>query len=164
VRAGEADLTIALFPAVRSAAPSPRPPVAPSPRPAAGGFGIALRMAWWGIARLTGRVLKAPLSGQRAFAARHLPLLTPLEPGFGLEVGMDIDALRAGLRVIEVPTTMAHAAMGRDWSGFRHRGRQLLHVLRALARRSVRGRASPVGRAKCPAREHPSNKDTVFRR
>ena len=92
-------------------------------------------MARWGIARLTGRVLQAPLSGQRAFAARHLPLLTPLEPGFGLEVGMDIDALRAGLRVLEVPTTMAHAATGRDWAGFRHRGRQLLHILRALARR-----------------------------
>jgi hypothetical protein len=164
VRAGEADLTIALFPAARSVAPSPRRPVAPSPRRAAGGFGMALRMARWGIARLTGRALQAPLSGQRAFAARHLPLLTPLEPGFGLEVGMDIDALRAGLRVIEVPTTMAHAATGRDWSGFRHRGRQLLHILRALARRCVRGRGSPVAMANCPAGEHSSSQDTVLRR
>jgi glycosyltransferase involved in cell wall biosynthesis len=122
VRAGVADMTIALF-------LSPALPVA------RGGFGLALRVARWGVARLTGRVLQAPLSGQRAFAAAHLLLLTPLEPGFGLEVGLDIDALRAGLRVLEVPTTMAHAATGRDWAGFRHRGRQLAHILRALWRR-----------------------------
>jgi len=90
------------------------------------------------VARLTGRVLAAPLSGQRAFRADHLPLLLPLEPGFGVEVGMDIDALRAGLRVLEVPTAMQHAATGRDLAGFRHRGRQLAHILRALARRAVR--------------------------
>jgi glycosyltransferase involved in cell wall biosynthesis len=102
-----------------------------------GGFGLALRTARWGVARLTGRVLTAPLSGQRALRAGFLPLLLPLEPGFGLEVGMDIDALRAGLRVQEVPTTMQHAATGRNWAGFRHRGRQLAHILRALARRAV---------------------------
>jgi hypothetical protein len=125
VRAGEADMTIAMFPDARRHTPGG----------SRGGFGLALRTARWGVARLTGRVLQAPLSGQRAFAARHLPLLTPLEPGFGLEVGLDIDALRAGLRLLEVPTTMAHAATGRDWAGFRHRGRQLLHILRALWRR-----------------------------
>jgi hypothetical protein len=52
-------------------------------------------------------------------------------------VGLDIDALRAGLRVLEVRTTMHHAATGRDWAGFRHRGRQLLHILRALGRRGL---------------------------
>jgi glycosyl transferase family 2 len=127
----------------RPVAPSPRRPVAPSPPPpvARGGFGLALRTARWGVARLTGRVLEAPLSGQRAFRAAHLPLLTPLEPGFGLEVGLDIDALWGGLRVVEVPTSMAHAATGRDWAGCRHRGRQLAHILRALWRRqTVKGR------------------------
>jgi hypothetical protein len=43
-----------------------------------------------------------------------------------------VRALRAGLRVVEVPTTMAHDATGRDPSGFAHRGRQFLHVARAL--------------------------------
>jgi len=163
VRAGLADMTIAVFgdggtrgrgdgatgrrgvpitaaeglPLTSPVLLSPRRPVPLSPRPsvARSGFGLALRTARWGVARLTGRVLEAPLSGQRAFASAHVPLLSPLEPGFGLEVGLDIDALRAGLRVVEVPTSMAHAATGRDWAGFRHRGRQLVHILRALWRR-----------------------------
>jgi glucosyl-3-phosphoglycerate synthase len=122
VRAGTADMTIAIFGGEGRGKRR-------------GGFGVALRTARWGVTRLTGRVLQAPLSGQRAFAAAHLPRLTPLEPGFGLEVGLDVDALWAGLRVLEVPTTMAHAATGRDWAGFRHRGRQLSHILRALWRR-----------------------------
>jgi glycosyltransferase involved in cell wall biosynthesis len=145
LHAGEVDMTVAVFPSVPHSPPASRVP-APSPphRLTPGGFGLALRTARWGVARLTGRVLQAPLSGQRAFAARHLPLLTPLEPGFGLEVGMDIDALRAGLRVLEVPTTMAHARTGRDWAGFRHRGRQLLHIVRALVRRGLPRKANPV--------------------
>jgi glycosyltransferase involved in cell wall biosynthesis len=112
-----ADLTIARFP------------------PSRGGLGWALGLARWGVARLTGRRLHAPLSGQRALRRRHLDALAPIEPGFGAEVGMDVDALRAGLRVLEVSTTMSHAATGRDWRGFLHRGRQLLHIARALLRR-----------------------------
>jgi hypothetical protein len=158
VRAGDADMTIAVFPDARHQMPDASNDRAKQEwgatsegvdhragpgdwRLATGasrsGFGLALRTARWGVARLTGRVLKAPLSGQRAFAAAHIPLLMPLEPGFGLEVGLDIDALWAGLRVLEVPTTMAHAATGRDWAGFRHRGRQMAHILRALARRAL---------------------------
>lgn len=131
VRDGAADMTIALF-------PSPLPPDPGSPHAGRGGLGVALRVARWGVARLTGGVLAAPLSGQRAFAAAHRGLLTPLEPGFGLEVGLDVNALRAGLRVLEVPTTMAHRLTGRNWAGFWHRGRQLLHIARALARRAAR--------------------------
>lgn len=154
IRSGEADMTIAVFADGRRGAPQRSgghgdgrkdergsPPVSRLPSPVSrGGFGLALRTARWGVARLTGRVLQAPLSGQRALRAEHLPLLLPLEPGFGLEVGLDVDALRAGLRVVEVPTGMRHAATGRNWAGFRHRGRQLAHLLRALARRAVRGR------------------------
>jgi glycosyltransferase involved in cell wall biosynthesis len=140
VRDGSADMTIALLgarhPVVEvepaSANVEHRAPNAPR-----GGLGLALRTARWGVACLTGRVLTAPLSGQRALRAGDLPLLMPLEPGYGCEVGLDIDALRAGLRVQEVQTAMSHAATGRDWAGFRHRGRQLAHILRALARRAL---------------------------
>jgi glycosyl transferase family 2 len=151
VQAGEADMTIAIFGDLNGPSSSDidGPPEArltkasghqeygapagvAARRAARGGFGLALRTARWGVAQLTGRVLTAPLSGQRALRGEHLRLLLPLEPGFGLEVAMDIDALRAGLRVKEVPTTMRHAATGRDWAGFHHRGRQMAHILRAL--------------------------------
>jgi glycosyltransferase involved in cell wall biosynthesis len=121
VRDGEADMTVARFPPARG-----------------GGIGLALRLARWGVERLTGRRLEAPLSGQRALRRQHLDALAPIEPGFGAEVGLDIDALRAGLRVLEVPTTMSHAATSRDWRGFLHRGRQFLHIARALLRRTLR--------------------------
>jgi glycosyltransferase involved in cell wall biosynthesis len=115
---GDADMTIARFPPATG-----------------GGLGFALRLGRWGVARLTGRRLEAPLSGQRALRRAHLDAIAPIEPGFGAEVGLDIDALRAGLRLLEVPTTMSHAATGRDWRGFVHRGRQLFHIARALLRR-----------------------------
>ena len=50
----------------------------------------------------------------------------PLAPGFGCEVRMTIDAVRAGLTVKEVELDLEHRATGRDASGFIHRGRQLL--------------------------------------
>jgi glycosyltransferase involved in cell wall biosynthesis len=130
VREGEADMTIARFPPARG-----------------GGMGLALRLARWGVERATGRRLEAPLSGQRATRREHLDALAPIEPGFGAEVGLDIDALRAGLRVLEVPTTMSHAATGRDWRGFLHRGRQFLHIARALLRRTLGARAGAAAEA-----------------
>lgn len=82
VRAGEADLAIARFPAGKSG----------------GGFGLARRTAVWGIRRLTGAEIDAPLSGQRCAYRRVFQDLQPLAPGFGMEVGMTIDALRKGYR------------------------------------------------------------------
>ncbi|MBI3910803.1 MAG: glycosyltransferase [Armatimonadetes bacterium] len=119
IAAGEADLTIAVLPPVGKA----------------GGFGWALRAARWGVQMLTGRRLEAPLSGQRAFSRTTWEQIGRLDPGFGAEVGMDVDALRAGLRVVEIRTDMCHRPTGRTLPGFAHRARQMVAVLRALARR-----------------------------
>ena len=43
-----------------------------------------------------------------------------------------VRALRAGLRVTEVPVAMRHAATGRDLAGFLHRGRQFVDILGTL--------------------------------
>ena len=59
-------------------------------------------------------------------------VVTPFAFGYGVEVALTVRALRAGLAVLEVPTTMTHAATGRDMAGFVHRGRQYLHVRGAL--------------------------------
>jgi hypothetical protein len=94
VLAGEADLAIADLPAQQGA----------------GGFGVAMGLARRGMARATGRTMAEPLSGQRAVRWEALPALLPFAPGFGVEVAMTIDALRAGLRVVEIEVDLHHSA------------------------------------------------------
>jgi len=123
VLADEADMTIASFPIVPGAG---------------GGFGVAVGLARRGILRLTGRKLDAPLSGQRALRREIWERVGGIAPGFGAEVGLTIDAIRTGFRVMEVPTTMTHRVTGRDWKGIRHRARQFRDIARALFRRGYR--------------------------
>jgi hypothetical protein len=59
----------------------------------------------------------------------------PFAAGYGMEVGMTIDAVRAGARVKEIELDLSHRATGRSAAGFAHRGRQLLDFARAYARR-----------------------------
>ena len=120
---GDADMTIGVFP----------------PSPGKGGLGMAKGLSGWASERMGGVRLKEPLSGQRALSAAVLADLR-LDPGYGLETGMNIDALRAGRRVVEVDVKMSHAHTGRDLAGFLHRGRQLLHIMLAVARRMRRSR------------------------
>jgi len=119
VASGLADMTIATF-----------------PRPGGkAGFGLVKGMARWGISRMGGGFeAQAPLSGQRALTRTAMMVGRPFAFGYGVEVALTVRALRAGLRVIEVPTTMAHAATGRDVAGFVHRGRQFVHVCLALVK------------------------------
>ncbi len=120
VLAGEADMTIAAFP----------------PAPAgSGGFGLVKGLARWGIRTLGSRGFQpaSPLSGQRALGPRAVAVALPLGSGYGVEVALTIRALRAGLRVLEVPLTMTHRHTGRDRAGFAHRGRQLVDVALTLA-------------------------------
>jgi hypothetical protein len=100
-------------------------------RRSGGGFGIAKRIARELIALRTGFVPREPLSGQRRLSERARAATFPLAPGFGCEVRMTIDALRAGLSVQEVEVDLEHQATGRDLPGFLHRGRQLVDVLLA---------------------------------
>ena len=90
-----------------------------------GGFGIALRFARWAIRSRCGYAATAPISGQRAMRAAVLRELLPFASGYGMEIGMTVDAVRAGLRVTEVELELEHRASGRTLTGFVHRGRQL---------------------------------------
>ena len=65
--------------------------------------------------------------------------LTPFHEAYGVELGMSIQALQKGYRLMEVPTTMKHNESGRDLKGFLHRGRQFLDVVRVI-RRETRGK------------------------
>lgn len=110
--------------------------IAGFPRPAGkAGFGLVKRLARWGIARMGGGFLAdSPLSGQRALTRECLESVRPFASGYGVEVALSVRALRAGLTLAEVPTSMTHAATGRDLAGFVHRGRQFVHVALALIR------------------------------
>ncbi|NMA55364.1 MAG: glycosyltransferase family 2 protein [Firmicutes bacterium] len=118
--ANEADVSIAKF----------------KPAPQAGGFGFVKALAAAGVKYYTGRELTAVLSGQRAFKRQVLTTIGPLPDGFGLEVGMLIDILNQGYRVLEVETEMEHDVTGRNWSGFVHRGTQFLQIAKLLLTKS----------------------------
>jgi glycosyltransferase involved in cell wall biosynthesis len=90
-----------------------------------GGFGIALRFARWAIERGCGYRATAPISGQRAMRIEVLREVIPFAKGFGMEIGMTIDAVRAGHRIEELELDLEHRATGRTLGGFLHRGAQL---------------------------------------
>lgn len=108
VRAGDSDHAIAVFEARRG-----------------GGVGLALGFARGAIRRSAAVSLDAPISGQRALSARALRAALPFASGFGMELAMTIDALRAGEQISEVVLPLEHRATGRTAAGFVHRGRQL---------------------------------------
>lgn len=97
-----------------------------------GGFGFVKGLAVNGIYRLSGYRPEAPLSGQRAIKREVLEQIGGLSIGFGIEVGLTIDVIRHGYRVIEVEVPFQHRETGRDWHGFVHRGKQFWHVGRTL--------------------------------
>jgi glycosyltransferase involved in cell wall biosynthesis len=104
-----------------------------------GGFGLARGFARWAIRRRCGLSTRAPISGQRAIRARPLSDILPFAPGFGMEIGITIDAVRAGHRVVEVDLPLAHHATGRTLAGFIHRARQLIDFVRVYGARRARG-------------------------
>jgi glycosyltransferase involved in cell wall biosynthesis len=108
VEADECDLAIAAF-----------------AQRAGGGFGVALGFARWAIRRLCGAEPAAPISGQRAMRGQLLRQLIPFAGGWGMEIGMTVDALRAGMRIGEYELDLRHRATGRTLAGFAHRAAQL---------------------------------------
>jgi glycosyltransferase involved in cell wall biosynthesis len=90
-----------------------------------GGFGIALRFARWAIRSRCGYEAGAPISGQRAMRGEVLRAVLPFAKGYGMEIGMTVDAVRAGYSVGEIELDLEHRATGRTLGGFLHRGRQL---------------------------------------
>jgi glycosyltransferase involved in cell wall biosynthesis len=104
-----------------------------------GGFGIALGFARWAIRRRCGFVAEAPISGQRAMRGEVLRATMPFAAGYGMEIGITVDAVRAGYRVREIELDLGHRATGRTLGGFVHRGRQLRDFARVWwARRLIR--------------------------
>jgi Glycosyl transferase family 2 len=96
-----------------------------------GGFGLAKRAGRALVRARSGYEPVEPLSGQRFLSAAARDRCFPPAAGFGCEVRMTIDAVRSGLRVVEVELPLTHRATLRDARGFAHRGRQLLDAVLA---------------------------------
>src|SRR5690242_1982868 len=124
VRAGDADMTIAVF----------------ADRVHQGGHGFVVGLSGAGIERATGWRPAQPLNGQRCLTRAAFELARPLAAGFGVETALTIDLLNLGMRVTEVEVPLAHRATGNDWHSQVHRARQFADVARALAARAI-----PVG-------------------
>ncbi len=123
VAAGEAELSIARLP--------------PQSSPG-GGHGFVVRLARRGIESLTGWSPAQPLSGMRCLSRTAYLAAQPFARGWGVEVGMTVDVLRQGLRVVEVPCDLHHRVTGSDWRAQLHRAGQLRDVAMALAHRRFR--------------------------
>jgi glycosyltransferase involved in cell wall biosynthesis len=126
VESGEADLAVAAF-----------------ARRVGGGFGLAVGFAGWAIRSLCGLRTEAPISGQRALRVDALRATLPFARGFGMEIGMSVDAVRAGYRLREYEVDLSHRASGRNAAGFAHRAGQLLDFLRVYLSRMRKGRREP---------------------
>ena len=125
VRGGECDLAIATF-----------------SRRVGGGFGIALRYAANAIERLCGYRATAPISGQRALSPAAMRAAYPFAAGYGMEIGMTVDVVRAGLEVREIELDLSAP---RD----RPHARRLRPPRPPAARLPARRPRAPLGIA-CP--------------
>ena len=105
-----------------------------------GGFGIAKRAGRSLIRALSGFTPREPLSGQRVLSQEAREACFPLAAGFGCEVRMTVDAVRASLQVSELELPLNHRASGRDVAGFAHRGRQLVDAFLACGPTAVNHR------------------------
>lgn len=136
VACGQADMTIAVLPPQETSG---------------GGHGFVVRLARRGTERLAGWTPTQPLSGMRCLSRQAFEAASPLARGWGVEVGLTIDVLGAGLRVLEVPCDLQHRVSGATWAGQVHRARQYRDVWEALAvrrlRAAVRGRRGATSEA-----------------
>ncbi len=117
--ANEADMSIATFPVIPGKG---------------GGVGLVVQLSRWGIRKLTGRTMQAPLSGQRAVQREVITNGGGFASGWGVEVALTVRALQQGYRVVEVPTEMTHRVTGRTWGAVLHRAKQFTAAGRVLLR------------------------------
>lgn len=107
-----------------------------SPRP-----GVAERLATFGVVRLTGWRPTDPLARERCLTREAYTAASPLSYGFGADVGLTIDVVRKGFRVVEVPVEFPHRPISGVWPTVQIAGAVLR---RRLARSRTYERETPV--------------------
>ncbi len=141
VVSGAADMSIATFPRHTGKG---------------GGVGLVVLLARWGIRRLTGQTMQAPLSGQRAVRRQVLEDAGGFAEGWGVEVALTVNALQNGHRVLEISTQMSHRVTGRSPAAILHRAQQFVAALRVLLHLGVlRPKSSSAPEILPPKERHP---------
>jgi len=133
ILSGDADMSVAILPK-GTLTTKPDSSRAPSRKSRKSGFGLAVRIARWGIRRLGKLEVEAPLAGLRAIRRDIVERAGGFEPGWAVEIGLTVAAARLGYRIVEVPAAFRHRVTGRSLAGFLHRGRQFADVARFILR------------------------------
>ena len=104
--------------------------------------GTSAKAARRAIERASGWVPAEPLGAIRCLTREALEAAIPMAHGAGLEVGMTIDVLRAGLTVTEVECEIRHKPQGSPGRSAPARATQYRDVMMAVTARRVRGSLS----------------------
>ena len=129
---------------VRSGAAGMSIATLPPQRLSGGGHGFVVRLARDGIRSAVGFEARQPLSGQRCLSRAAFEAARPLAWGFGVETGLTIDVLRAGIPVVEVEVEIRHRVTGTDLASQLHRAKQYRDVALALGARRVPAALRPA--------------------
>ena len=97
-----------------------------------GGIGLLRYLAKHSLYLLTGEKMKAPLSGQRIFKKELLSIFYPLEEGFGMEMGMNLQMMVNSVDYKEIPCPFSHNYTGHSITDYIHRSKQLIAVARVI--------------------------------
>lgn len=98
-----------------------------------GGWGLAVGLARRALRSAGGPRLETPLSGQRACRRELLLSLPTWGVGYGVEMAINLHAVRSGARIQEIDIDAEHRVTGRDLAGIVHRGRQFFDIAATLA-------------------------------
>lgn len=105
-------------------------------RKGTGGFGILKGFSKFAVRFITGNDFPCPLSGIRA--VKHVVIdddRVKLYKGYGMEVGMLIDAMLAGYRINCIYVDLEHRFTYMNFKGCIHRARQFVDVFEVFMRK-----------------------------
>lgn len=96
-----------------------------------GGIGIVKTLSRSSLYLLTAQDVPMLLSGQRLLPVHFIKSLD-LPDRFGLEFKLTLEAIKKGVKIIEIPVDMQHRETANNIRGFWHRGRQCADILNVV--------------------------------
>ncbi|MDF2840453.1 MAG: glycosyltransferase, family 2, partial [Clostridia bacterium] len=101
-----------------------------------GGFGLVKSLSRNSLYLLTSQTSDSVLSGQRLIPLHFMKDIS-LPDNFGMEFKITLEALRNNINIVDIPLDIRHRETGRNISGFCHRGKQFINILKVVVRELV---------------------------